>query len=335
MSKDQGATENDKKDLPNGDDVVGTGNDARLKLMTQINDQNDAASAKNGDLADVNDDGTTGTFSASEEKDAGDEDKDEAARIAAEKTTQESAQKKEPEEKSEKYKIKVNGRELELTQQELIERAQKVEAADEYLKDAAKKLREAEEKTTSADAQLSKDVVDAELEERRALVRAIQIGTEEEAMAAIEKLQSRTVPSVSADDVARKVDERLTFNEAVSRFQTEYKDLVADPVLFGIVLQRDKDLLAQGDKRGYWERYEAVGKEVRVWKEQMVKSAAPSEPQKPENSKETRKAAAPAVPQGASMKAPAAVDDEDKEESVGEIISAMAKQRGGPQWLRG
>jgi hypothetical protein len=43
-------------------EVVGTGNDARLKFLAQINDQNDAQLAEQGDLADVNDDGTTTAF---------------------------------------------------------------------------------------------------------------------------------------------------------------------------------------------------------------------------------------------------------------------------------
>ena len=180
---------------------------------------------------------------------------------------------------------------------------------------------------------LFEDPMEKAMEERRALVRAIQMGTEEEAMAAIEKLQSRP-PSVSADDVARTVDERLTFNDAVSRFQKDYKDLADDPVLLNIVLQRDKELLAQGDKRSYWERYEDIGTSVRTWKESLTKPATP-EPEKPASDKQTRKASAPAVPQGAGTKAPAAVQDEDREETSAEIISKMAKSRGGPQWLRG
>ena len=168
-------------------------------------------------------------------------------------------------------------------------------------------------------------------EDRRALVRAIQMGTEDEAMEAIEKLQAR--PSVSADDVARTVDERLTFNDAVSRFQKDYKDLADDPVLLNIVLQRDKELIAQGDKRSYWERYEDIGNSVRTWKEGLTKAATP-EPEKPVSDKQARKASASAVPQGAGTKAPAAVQDEDREETSAEIISKMAKSRGGPQWLR-
>jgi hypothetical protein len=331
LEKKMAEKSDEKKAVTNEEgDALGTGNDARLKLLEQINNQNDADLAKNGDLADVNDDGTTSVFSAddnlSDDEIAARELKraeEEANARAAEAAAAEHAD-------TTKHKIKVNGKELEFTTEELIARAQKVESADEYLKEAAQKLREAEAAKPAPTLPSKEDVAAKAEEERRALVRAIQMGTEEEAMAAIEKLQSRG-PSVSADDVARTVDERVAFNDAVSRFQTDFKDLADDPVLLNIVLQRDKDLLAQGDKRTYWERYEAIGSEVRAWRESIAK---PAESAKKPDDKQSRKASAPAVPQGAGTKAPAAVNEEDREESTGEIISAMAKARGGPQWLR-
>jgi len=310
-------------------EVVGTGNDARLKFLAQINDQNDATLAENGDLADVNDDGTTTAFAKPETLSDEEVTQQELDRAAAE-INQEEEPEEQPEEQP-KHKIKVNGKELELTTQELVERAQKVESADEYLKEAARKAREADVKKEPI-LPSPEDAAAKAREDRLALVRAIQMGTEDEALEAIEKLESRP-PSVSADDVARTVDERLTFNDAVSRFQKDYKDLAEDPVLLNIVLQRDKELIAQGDKRTYWERYEDIGNSVRTWKESLTKAATP-EPEKPVSDKQTRKASAPAVPQGAGTKAPAAVNDEDREETTGEIISKMAKSRGGPQWLR-
>jgi hypothetical protein len=310
-------------------EVVGTGNDARLKFLAQINDQNDATLAENGDLADVNDDGTTTAFGKPETLSDEEVTQKELDR-AAEEVNQEEHTEEQP-----KHKIKVNGKELELTTEELVQRAQKVESADEYLKEASRKMREADlVKEAKPTLPSTEDVAAKAMEDRRALVRAIQMGTEDEAMEAIEKLQSRNVPSVSADDVARTVDERLTFNDAVSRFQKDYKDLAEDPVLLNIVLQRDKELIAQGDKRSYQERYEDIGNSVRTWKEALTKTATP-EPEKPVSDKQARKASAPAVPQGAGTKAPAAVQDEDKEETSAEIISKMAKSRGGPQWLRG
>jgi hypothetical protein len=322
-------TEDTKVEIAEEGEATGNGNDARLKILQQINDQNDVALAESGDLVDVNDDGTTSAFTK-EETLTDEEVTAKELQRAEDEANLTPEPEKHPEEP--KHKIKVNGKELELTTDELVQRAQKVESADTYLKEATQKLRDAEANAAKPALPSIEDVMAEAGEERRALVRAIQMGTEEEAMAAIEKLQSRT-PSVSADDVARTVDERLTFNDAVSRFQTEYKDLAEDQVLLNIVLQRDKELIAQGDKRSYWERYEDIGNSVRDWKDKLTKPAT-TETQKPVSDKQTRKASASAVPQGAGTKAPAAVNDEDKEESVGDVISAMAKARGGPQWLR-
>jgi hypothetical protein len=322
-------SEDTKVETTEDGEVVGTNNDARLKMLQQINDQNDGVLAENGDLADVNDDGTTTEFGKPEtltDEEVTQRELDRAAKEVNQEAEEEHVEQP-------KHKIKVNGKELELTTDELIQRAQKVETADTYLKEASQKLRDAEANVAKPTLPSTEDVAANAAEERRALVRAIQMGTEEEAMAAIEKLQSKT-PSVSADDVARTVDERLTFNDAVSRFQKDYKDLADDPVLLNIVLQRDKELIAQGDKRSYWERYEEIGSSVRTWKDALTKPAT-TEPEKPVSDKQTRKASAPAVPQGAGTKAPAAVSDEDKEEVISDVISAMAKSRGGPQWLRG
>ena len=229
------AESDEKVEATEDGEVVGTGNDARLKFLAQINDQNDATLAENGDLADVNDDGTTTVFGKPETLSDEEVTQRELDRAAEEVNQEEITEQVE----QPKHKIKVNGKELELTTDELVQRAQKVESADTYLKEASQKLREAEAKQVAKPALPShEDVTENAAEERRALVRAIQMGTEEEAMAAIEKLQSRP-PSVSADDVARTVDERLTFNDAVSKFQKDYKDLADDPVLLNIVLQRD------------------------------------------------------------------------------------------------
>ena len=332
MAKDEA-----KVETTDQGETIGNGNDARLKMYAQINDQNDTVLAQNGDLADVNDDNTTSPFNL----DANMTDEEIAARElqrATDEANQQGDTTTAPADEPVRHKIKVNGRELELTTEELIERAQKVEAAETYLSEAARIKREAEQQALQAQHTQQQpsheDVAAALREEQRALVRAIQMGTEEEAMAAIEKLQARNTPSVQADEITRAVDERITFNDAVTKFQTEFKDIVGDSTLLNVVLQRDKELLASGDKRGYWERYQEIGKQVRDWRDSLVKAATPADT-KPEPDKQTRKASATAVPAAASTKAPQAADEEEQDESMSDVIAAMAKARGGPQWLRG
>ena len=112
-----------------------------------------------------------------------------------------------------KHKLKVNGRELELTTEELITRAQKVEAADQYLQEASQAFKAAKQPEPKApEAQPSAEEDDA------ALARAIQTGTEEEARNAIKKLRASPSQAVSQDDLLRMVDQRLAFQDAARRF---------------------------------------------------------------------------------------------------------------------
>ena len=282
-------------------------------------------------MADVNEDGSTSEFKVDAET------QKELDRYADEANSD-----AEPEEAakpviSPKHKIKVNGKEFELSTEELIARAQKVESADQYILDASRMRREAEnaQNTQKPVPVPTGPTADELLEERRALVRAIQMGTEEEAMGALEKLQRPQRPAFSADDMARTVDERLTFKDAVRRFETDFQDVLSDPVLKQLALQKDQQLLAQGDKRDYWERYSEIGGELRSWKQSLVPTApAVSPTQQALDSKQQRKANAPSQPKAASARAPATQREDEGEESIGDVIAAIAKARGGPQWSR-
>lgn len=325
-------------DTDNG--VIGNGNEDRLKMMAEINDRNDEQLAGDGDLRGVNDDGTTSDYDGSDDdrektdEEIIEEEEDAAALEASEEDDDAEPVEEEP---IVKHKIKVNGKEIELTTQELIERAQKVEAADDYLAQAAKKLRDTDD--IPASQELSKeDAAEKALENKRRFVRAIQVGSEEEAMAALDQLASENNPSsIKEDDVSRIVEQRMAFNDAYTKFQQEYPEIVNDPILWGVAVQIDAELTNAGDTSTYWDRYQKIGNQIRTWKDSIVKSSTEkSEKQTAKAAeKQQRKASTSAVPKGAGAKAPQAVDEEDKEESPSEIIANMAKSRGGPQWLRG
>jgi len=305
-------------------DVIGTGNDARVAMLNKIGDNNDEVRAD--ELANVNDDDTTEPFTPEPKAEA--EDEIEAA--PAEETP--PAEEPAP---VQKVKIKVNGKELELTQEELIARAQKVESADQYLAEAKKKIQPvvepAKAKPSAEELQRLQD------EEDRALVRAIQMGTEEEAAAALRKLRQQTTsarPSITPDDVNRTIDERLAFTKAIEAFQSEYSDVVTDPYLNKLALDRDSELLAQGDSRPYLERYREIGNVLRAWKGTLVKAPEPTTT-KTLDEKQQRKASAPKAPVAASAKTTAPEPETDDDETPHDVIRNMAKSRGGPQWMRG
>jgi hypothetical protein len=304
--------------------VIGSSNDDRVARLNAIADQTDAGRAD--EFANVNDDGSTEPYTvAAEQAETDDTTVSDEQSTGDEAATSTSAEPK-------RYRIKVNGKELELTEAELIERAQKIEAADDYLRQAAEARRKLE--------QIARPEVDeAEIrrrqdEEDRALVRAIQVGTEEEATVALRKLREQTSarPSLSRDDVSRTIDERLAFNQAIEKFSSEYTDVWSDPILKKIALDRDAQLLKDGDQRAYWERYSSIGEEIRNWKQSLA--PAPKQETVIED-KVARKASAPKVPAPASAKAkPAKVEEDDVDDSPASVIASMAQRRGGPQWMR-
>lgn len=307
------------------DEAVGTGGDARLALLSRINDQNEQGMVE--DFRDIGENDQLEPFTPA--KLEGETETEDDEPVEPEET-----EEQEPETPAEPqlYTLKVNGKELKVTMDELLARAQKVEAADTYLSEAARLKREAEQ-------QIKQPVLPDEGEQsaslehrRRALVRAIQTGTEDEAMEALDELQNMNRgPSFTKDDLARTVDERLTFQQAVSRFQTDYQDVWGDPVLQQMVIQRDAVLVQQGDSRSYYERYQAIGEDIRAWKNSLLKE---SQKQTTGNDKLTRKVSAPRVVTSNGSKVRTEVAEDDREESPSEVIAAIAKSRGGPQWSR-
>ena len=312
-------------------EALGTNNDARVAMLNRINDDNDRMRAE--EFLDVNDDGTTEQFVV--QTDDGQQtpltddiaaDPETAATIAALAAESDAESARNPK----LHRIKVNGVEQELTYDQLVERAQKVASADQYLAEASR-LRAQQQQQQNSQPQVSHQApAPEEVIDDLAIARAIQMGSEEEAVAALRKLRSKS-PSVTPDDISRTIDERLAFNEAIQKYRTEYADIVNDPVLNQMALETDKKLLAAGDKRPYFERYADIGSTLRNWTNELVQKRAPAPvPQNVE--KLARKAAATPVPKAASQKTESAVEEE-ADESTASVIANIAKSRGGPQWM--
>jgi hypothetical protein len=215
-------------------------------------------------------------------------------------------------------KIKVNGKEVEYSLDQIDALVNKGLAADQQFQEAARLRKEAEAlrnppqtPPAPAAAPAEPQVTDDDL----ALARALQMGSEDEAAKVITKLRSR--PNLTEVDMDRRIDQRLTFNSSVQRFQSEYADLFADPNLVSLITSKDADLVARGDTRPYYERYKAIGDEMRTW----LGTVKPAE-----TTKQERKASITKLP-AANLRAPSEVEDEG-EENPSSVISNMAKQRG-------
>jgi hypothetical protein len=224
-----------------------------------------------------------------------------------------------------KHKIKVNGRDLELTEAELIERAQKVESADDYLRSSAEAFRRSLTAQPSAPAPATPDAdPDAVSEDEIALARALQMGDEVEAAKAIRRI--RAAPSLNQDELLRTIDARSRFQRAFDRFESEYSDVWDDPRLRTLATARDTELLEAGDSRPPYERLKAIGDELRAWK-----GTAPSV-QTQRADKAARKASVANVPSAAARQTPST--ETEREETVQDTIKAMAAARQGRQVQR-
>lgn len=213
-----------------------------------------------------------------------------------------------------KHRLKVNGKEIELTTDELIARAQKVEAADQYLQEAAKTFKGQKQETPKAEP-----AAPSVEEDDAALARAIQTGTEEEARNAIKKLRATPSPAISQDEMLRIVDQRLAFQEAARKFQSEFKDVFEDPYLLQIAMNEDAKLLKEGDARGYWDRFQEVGTKVRQWRDSFK-----SQPDLAEKQQRKASVVTPITAAGR-----AGGKTEEKPETVQDTLREMAQARKG------
>lgn len=282
--------------------VIGTANKARLDRRNAIADSADEFRA--ADLVDLDGNPVQAARPPAEEEAEAPEEEPKRVEPAV----------AEPEPR--KIKLKVNGRELELTEAEVIARAQKVESAEEYLRNAAELSRNVTQRSVPSVQDEPARVEEDDL----ALARAIQMGSEDEAVQAIRKIKSR--PSLEPDAVARVVDERLSFRTAAEWFQTEYKELLADPILKSYVHKRDEELARAEPTMPYRERLQKVGDEVREWHKKV---AGPTATSATTASKLQRKASVAPVPQAAGRQSVST--DEDGPEDPQAIIAAMAKSR--------
>jgi hypothetical protein len=178
--------------------TVGTNNDARLALLASINDGLDAQRGKDYvDIVDI-DAGATAPFNGAT-KTPEQVEADAAADDAAAQTARAAAEAGDQEEGPETQLITrvVNGKQVTKTLEQWLATATKVEAADAYLAQAKQSARTEQPAPPSPE-----DVARLRDEEDLRIARAIQMGTEEEALAGIRALRQQTP---STDEIPEKV----------------------------------------------------------------------------------------------------------------------------------
>lgn len=168
------------------------------------------------------------------------------------------------------------------------------------------------------------------------LAELIQYGTKEQAAQAIKALRS-SAPQYKPEDIARYAQQavapQMAFEAGKNFAQTEYGDILNDPDLGAIFLNRENALRNSGDQRSYVELYKAIGDDMRVKFNRPKAGAAlpaatvkPSTPNRTMAEKQAAKAQAPAAPRLASAR----LDGEGsqpKPPTRGEVIDRMRASR--------
>lgn len=242
-----------------------------------------------------------------------DEREAEAIREAAEaeayaKKLQEEGGEEDTQVKPEIFKLRVNGKTIELTREEMIARAQKVESADQYLQTAAEAVKNASRLAPSKDEPSRVEQDDLENTLSSAVMGDVD---------AIKRLASViSRPSIS-QDALQQIDQRLAFRTELAQLENEQRDVLEDPYLSKLFKVRLQEMRETAPETSLSEAYKGIGKELR--------SAFPEKFRSTTQTKLERKRTLVNVPSASTRQA--TESDDEGEESVESVIEQMARAR--------
>lgn len=232
-----------------------------------------------------------------------------------------------------KRKFVVDGKDVELTEEQIVEYVQKSATVDQRMREATALLEDAKKRALPTPEQHSRPLPvppDAgkadELVSK--LTKAVLQGTEEEiAQAFKEAIGGRQTNQLTPEQVQALTLETIAFNEAKRLLDESperggFNDIFSDPILKAQFQRREDELRDAGDKRPYRELYSAIGTEIRKWRDDFVTKHAPK------TGLEDRDAAKrqTGVVRGAGGKLPA--PPEVRAKSHDEKLEAMRRARG-------
>ena len=198
-----------------------------------------------------------------------------------------------------KRKFKIDGQEVELTDEEIIERVQKSGAVDKRLEQATKLLEDAKKTTLSPSNPAAlpsaspPSKADVGLDDKtliQEVTKAVIYGDEGQVAKAFEALLGRgrsgdaatqTKGMNSPQEIQSYVLETLAFERGKQLLETPpeqggYADIKNDPMLFGMFQRREAELRdVHKDTRSYADLYKAIGDEIRTWKEALIAQHIP------------------------------------------------------------
>ena len=197
-----------------------------------------------------------------------------------------------------KKKFTIDGKEVELTEEQIIERVQKSAAADARLAEATRLLEDAKrtaatlrpEPSNQPPAKTSPEADvgdDAKIIEK--ITQAVLYGDGEQVAEAFKPLlgRGRQAPDLTTQtqgmtpqQVQGYVTETLAFEKGKQLLESPpeqggYADVWSDPMLRGMFQRRENELRDAKDNRSYVDLYKAVGEEIRGWLNKQIEQRTP------------------------------------------------------------
>lgn len=243
----------------------------------------------------------------------------------------------------EKVRVKVDGTELEVSQEELVRTFQKNAAADKRLEEATRLLREAEQLAATRAAAApapqenqtqpapTEDPVTKLREDAAATLAMLYDGDQEAATEALVALMlkvsgggqpTQQTPTIDPSALTDQVLEQLSFKDALNKVQTDYPDLVADPNLERLTAMRAEELIAAGKPRSDALLEAAEGLYKSLGKAPVGRQPTPTEA--PKTTRQANKERLDPVPTAHASALPVTTPMESNPSSV---IAELAKKR--------
>lgn len=241
----------------------------------------------------------------------------------------------------EMVKVKVNGKEYEVSKSDVEEaggiRAYQTSRAAEERLEEAKQIAADNRKVQNEIAQYLQSLRPQQPKQSTAeaiasKMDAIRFGSPEESAAAMQEVINLTNPPVDQNQLTAKLLDTVNRNNAVEKFHEEFQDIVANPLLFklAIALKDERAQQAYTDSRGnvdWHDFYRKIGNEVRsaVGRQSQPSSAQTASTPSQQTDKEAKKASIVNLP---TAQARATLPKEEKPETRADVLNAMRKSRG-------
>ncbi|MGH8472747.1 MAG: hypothetical protein ACREVJ_09915, partial [Gammaproteobacteria bacterium] len=250
---------------------------------------------------------------------------------------------------SSKRRVKVDGEDIEVTDDELVREYQKGRTADRRLEQAAQARKDleaeraqiaaeraelermrAQPQAAAGDAEGGSQATPIDDADNRTIYEALVSGDEEAALNAIKQLRSgRPEAATNATEIASQVRRQIAWEAAQGKFTNEYQDIIADPLLREIAANTLTETLKTA--KSYDQAFQEAGDRTRAWvrgvggTQQDAVGQPPTDPGLAD--KQTRKER---IDNPTAINARAAGKPQEQAETPRDVIKQMRESRGLP-----